>query len=369
LTDAWFSPANPIGKLAPIFRERFHRELSTARVYADNSGVLRFELLGKMTGSSGWPLIRRRNSWFQKWAVSQLSRFEEAHEGRTVFAFSYAARDIFRLARARGWRTVLGQIDPGPPEERIVGGLYGEEAIQRGDWERAPPRYWRDWREECELADRIVVNSSWSQRALAEEGIPQSKLRIVPLAYEAPAGAENFRRQYPEAFTMARPLRVLFLGSICVRKGVRPLFDAIRLLKGQPVEFWFVGPLQVPIPPDLRGDPQVRWIGARSRGETAEFYRNADVFVFPTFSDGFGLTQLEAQAWKLPVIATRNCGDVVENERNGWLLPEPTGMAIAATIRSCLARPEILSRSSANAVLPEKFGLVHVGQLWLDVLN
>ena len=90
-------------------------------------------------------------------------------------------------------------------------------------------------------------------------------------------------------------------------------------------EFWFVGALEVPIPAELRDHPHVHWIGHVRRSETSKFYRNSDVFVFPTFSDGFGLTQLEAQAWKLPIIATKYCGDVVEDGRNGWLLTEPTG--------------------------------------------
>jgi glycosyltransferase involved in cell wall biosynthesis len=68
----------------------------------------------------------------------------------------------------------------------------------------------------------------------------------------------------------------------------------------------------------------VRWIGSVPREDAARFYRDADVFLFPTFSDGFGLTQLEAQAWKLPVIATKFCGDVVEDGKNGYLLPEIT---------------------------------------------
>ena len=98
----------------------------------------------------------------------------------------------------------------------------------------------------------------------------------------------------------------------------------LRLLRGEPIEFWFVGPIQISIPADLRDDPKVHWIGSVPHEGTARFYRDADIFLFPTFSDGFGLTQLEAQAWKLPLIATKFCGDVVEDGINGWLLPDIT---------------------------------------------
>ena len=42
------------------------------------------------------------------------------NSSRTLIAYSYAALEIFKFARTRGWRTILGQIDPGPPEARIV---------------------------------------------------------------------------------------------------------------------------------------------------------------------------------------------------------------------------------------------------------
>jgi glycosyltransferase involved in cell wall biosynthesis len=284
-------------------------------------------------------------------------------------AYSYAALKIFKLARARGWRTVLGQIDPGPPEERIVGRLYEENAVHRGSWRPPPRRYWSNWREECALADRIVVNSAWSQAALMDEGVPAEKIKVVPLAYDEPKAVRAFRREYPAKFTPSRPLRVLFLGQINLRKGIGPLLDAIRLLRGEPIEVSLVGPIQISIPSDLRDDPQVRWVGPVPHEHTARFYRDADVFLFPTFSDGFGLTQLEAQAWKLPIVATKFCGNVVEDGRNGWLLPEVSPYAIAATMRRCRAEPERLRELSARSVLTERFALARIGEEWLRVFD
>jgi glycosyltransferase involved in cell wall biosynthesis len=49
---------------------------------------------------------------------------------------------------------------------------------------------------------------------------------------------------------------------------------------------------------------------------TDAFYERADLFLFPTLSDGFGLTNLEAQAWSLPIVASRFCGEVVRDGVN-----------------------------------------------------
>jgi len=201
------------------------------------------------------------------------------------------------------------------------------------------------------------------------EGVPAEKIKVVPLAYDEPQAIEPFRREYPAVFTPSRPLRVLFLGQINLRKGIGPMLDAVRMLRGEPVEFWFVGPLHVSIPPDLRDDLQVRWIGSVPHEQTARFYREADIFMFPTFSDGFGLTQLEAVAWKLPIVATKFCGEVVEDGKNGWLLPEITPCAIATIIRRCRANPVRLQELSANSGRAERFDLAFVGKQWLNAVT
>jgi glycosyltransferase involved in cell wall biosynthesis len=149
----------------------------------------------------------------------------------------------------------------------------------------------------------------------------------------------------------------LFLGQINLRKGVGRLLEAVELLSGENVEFWFVGPTQIRIPQSLKLHPQVRWFGVAPRVEVASYYRDADVFIFPTLSDGFGLTQLEAQAWKLPVVASRYCGDVVRDGFNGVILEEVSGQSIADALLRLLRAPETLSAMSVRSGVDERFSL------------
>ena len=340
ITDLWMRRVN-----------RFHPELAGAHVAAPNFAALRFQLKASLARENGWKLIGQRNEWFQRQALAQLKRMPSTNGNHTVFAYSYAAGEIFKFARERGWRTVLGQIDPGPVEERIVAGLKDDQ------WQPAPRAYWDNWRRECALADQIVVNSNWSKDALLAEGVPAEKLHVIPLAYESRGEARAFRRLYPHAFSAERPLRVLFLGQINVRKGMRQLLEAVQLLNGEPVEFWFVGPTQIDVSQELRLHPQCRWFGAASRVEVDSYYRDADVFILPTLSDGFGLTQLEAQSWKLPVIASRYCGAVVRDGCNGVLLDEVSGAAIANALRQLLKTPATLSAMSVRSSVDEVFSL------------
>ena len=365
LTDAWVPPQSPLLWLPRrTLQERFHPDLDRARVKAWNARSVGYAAFRSRSEGSGWDSIVIRNRWFQERALAELKRIARRQPGRPfrLFSYSYTARRLFEFAREQGWSTVLGQIDPGPPEERIVQRLHQENPSQTGQWQPAPAEYWQDWRRECELADRVVVNSAWSREALGGEGVPLEKLRVVPLAFEGAPEAAGFPREYPAQFTARRPLRVLFLGQINLRKGMGPVLEAMRLLRDEPMEFWFVGPLQIDVPDDLRNDRRIQWVGAVARGRTADYYRRADVFLFPTFSDGFGLTQLEAQAWRLPIIASRFCGEVVTEGRNGQVLPEVTAGAIAGALGRCVRQPALLEEWSRRAVCAGEFGLDSLGR-------
>src|SRR5260370_12537111 len=128
---------------------------------------------------------------------------------------------------------------------------------------------------------------------------------MIPLAYEEPGlgrlAEPRLQRNYPDHFTAERPLRVLFLGLINLRKGVARLLEAARMLRDEPVEFWLVGPVEIANASTVAQAGRVKWFGPATRQQAAEVYRHADVFLLPTLSDGFAITQLEAQAHGLPI--------------------------------------------------------------------
>jgi glycosyltransferase involved in cell wall biosynthesis len=82
----------------------------------------------------------------------------------------------------------------------------------------------------------------------------------------------------------------------------------------------------------------------------ATFYRNADVFVLPTLSDGFAITQIEAMAHGLPVIATGNCGQVVRHEVDGLSVPAMNAERLAEAIAWFCDHRNQLEAFSAKAL-------------------
>jgi glycosyltransferase involved in cell wall biosynthesis len=371
VTDAWIPPSSLLAKVCGSnskFRHRFHSELRDARVKAFNSSLVLFEMLAGTRDLRVWPKILARNRWFQRKVVSFLRKaawlprsftLSTLNSQPILLSYSYTALEPFRYAKANGWKTLLVQIDPGPEEERVVAEEAERVPQLATDWQPAPPEYWNNWREECKLADRIVVNSEWSRTGLTKAGVIGKKLTVIPLAYEelgvGRLADPRLQRNYPDHFTAERPLRVLFLGLINLRKGVARLLEAARILRDEPVEFWMVGPVEIANAGTVTDAGRVKWFGPVTRNQAAGFYRNADLFILPTLSDGFAITQLEAQAHGLPVIASKNCGKVVENGVNGIILDEPSAACIAYAVRDCIASPDRLEKLASASGVRDKF--------------
>ena len=354
LTDAWVPPSSVLAKIsAGSLADRFHRDLSDARVIAFNSSVILFEMLARARRLAEWERIVARNQWFQRKVVGALnSQLSTLNFQPILLSYSYAALEPFRFAKLHGWKTLLLQIDPGPEEERIVAEEAARVPALAGEWQPAPVDYWAAWRQECDLADRIIVNSEWSREGLMRSGISSEKLISIPLAYETSEVADQKHetqqvRSYPSRFTQDRPMRVLFLGQVNLRKGIARLLEAAQALRDSPVEFWIVGPVQITNAETAAGGARVKWFGPVTRRVAAKKYRAADLFILPTLSDGFAITQLEAQAHGLPLISSNRCGGVVQDGCNGIILEEPSAAYIAAAIRDCVANPNRLQTLAA----------------------
>jgi len=380
-TDFWVSPGSALSRL-PVgtrLRDRFHPDLSGASVFAPNFRMLAFEAKRRLRPATPWDTIIARNTRYQQLALRHLSnlydtpgtkdelaqlidgaqrnqqqRTKNEEPTPTLFSYSYAAHDLFLFAKQRGWKTVLGQIDPGPEEERLVAAEHKRYAHLKSSWKPAPTAYWDNWRREIELADRIVVNSEWSRQCLHQEGVPIEKMEIIPLVYSGSATsatsansqrAQSSGERRTRDYEQRTDLRILFLGQINLRKGIGRLLDAMRLLNSEPITLTLAGSTE--IDPSAWADlPKVKWIGPVPRSAVSQAYRAADVFILPTLSDGYALTQLEALSRGLPVIASNFCGSAVIHGENGWILDDLEPRTLANAIL-CASRhpiqPEINS--------------------------
>jgi glycosyltransferase involved in cell wall biosynthesis len=128
---------------------------------------------------------------------------------------------------------------------------------------------------------------------------------------------------------------------------------------------------------DLIGPEELLWNlpsnivyhGRKNSLEKDKAFENADIFILPTLSDGFALTQLEAQYWKLPLIVSDRCGDVVINGNNGIVLSDINPTTIIYSIKYLLDQPHKLSEFSENAIDLDDYSLNSIGRKWVEILN
>jgi len=191
---------------------------------------------------------------------------------------------------------VLNQMDP----SRLGAALVHEEAKRWPGWQaqyiEIPEAYFRRREQEWALADRVMVNSNFCRLALIEQGVPAEKLIVVPLCYERDCGmqASAGTHERTSPFDPAEPLRVLWLGQVVLRKGIQYLIEAARLLDRENIQFDVVGPVGISQTAVAAAPRNLTFHGRISRSQANAWYRQATVFVLPTLSDGFAITQLEA---------------------------------------------------------------------------
>ena len=280
------------------------------------------------------------------------------------FAYDTGALEALKWCREQGIKCVLNQMDPNRVEVELV---RAEEQRWPG-WKlktiQVPEEYFARREQEWALADRVVVNSEFSRQALLQQGVPAEKLVVVPLCYEANADALNVesRNEVTDTPPPPRPasgheqveLRVLFLGQVILRKGIQYLLAAARKLEREKIHFDVVGPIGISREAMATAPGNVTFHGRTGRDQAAGWYRRSQVFVLPTLSDGFAITQLEAMAHGLPVIATPCCGEVVSNGVDGFVVPASDPDSLVAVLKRYLSEPGLLEAHRSAALEKSK---------------
>jgi glycosyltransferase involved in cell wall biosynthesis len=245
ITDVWAPTYMPTvlrgRKMSQKLLKRFHPELAQADVRDFKTLVVRERLLSPIRENSIQPYLFNRS--FTNKAAREIIAISRRHKIGGVFAYSYAAFEAFEIAKQLGLSTVLGQIDAGPLAEEIYDQAYIEIGSTKQRRSRRPPVYWESWRKECEMADMIVVNSQWSKRALEWANIPANKITVIPVAFDVKEFGvrdNSYESIVPARFSSEEPLRIAFVGSVSVEKGIHHLLKAANELKGELVQFEIV---------------------------------------------------------------------------------------------------------------------------------
>lgn len=193
-------------------------------------------------------------------------------------------------------------------------------------------------------AERLTTISTFSAESIERHtGYPAARIDIIP-----PPLSDEFVR-VPRPFNSERP-RVLQVGTTANKNLAR----VIAALGGLPVELVLVGELTSEQRAALEGSGLVyRNLSGISRAELLDQYRKADIVMFASLYEGFGMPIIEAQAIGRPVVTSDRCS-MPEAAGGGAVLIDPEDVsairrAVERVIGSAELRAELDAVGAANA--------------------
>jgi len=219
---------------------------------------------------------------------------------------------------------------------------------------------------EYEFCDGIVVPSTFAYRTFAERNIPRSKLYKVPFGVDL--------QMFRPSVKHDSKFRIIYAGTLSLRKGIGYLLQAVASLKIPDLEVWLIGNV-LPEVKDILATyrDSYRYFAGVPRSQLSELYSQGSVFVIASVEEGLALVQPQAMACGLPVIATKNTGaeDLFDDGVEGFIVPIRDPAAIREKILYLYENPEIRRRmgtAATNRVLANR-GWEQYGQHMMSVYS
>lgn len=207
------------------------------------------------------------------------------------------------------------------------------------------------------FADGYISNSERGRKYLIDVLRADRELvRVQP--YEVPSAKSLIERNSDSSenlsITRSQEPVFLFVGHLISRKGIKTLLEACHILHQQGYSNYTVQIIgsgeeqqklqKYCVEQDIAA--RVRWLGRIEYSEIDFYFRNADVFVFPTYEETWGVVLLEAMLFGKAVISSTGAGTselVVENE-NGYLFEPDCSEMLAKLMIKFIERPNLIGQ-------------------------
>jgi glycosyltransferase involved in cell wall biosynthesis len=329
-------------------RTPLSRQLPGVRVieWAEPPGLGRAERINSMLKPGYIPFYFRSRRWI-KAALARGERFDLAHQPVPVAA-RYPSP-----AAGLGIPFVMGPVGgslaspPGFAEDEGTTPWY--VGLRRLDRLRLARDPWL--RNTYQQAACVIGIAPYVRDLLA--GIPVRRFAVM---------SETGLEQLPEPASPPRredEVRLLYVGRLVRTKGARDAIRALGLIRGLPVSLDVVGegpdrPACQELAGELGLGDRVRFHGWLPRELVAEYYRQADVFVFPSYREPGGNVTFEAMGHGLPVVVSDlgGPGSVVDDTsgiRVHPVSPQQYARDLAAAITRLVLAPDLRRELGAGA--------------------
>lgn len=205
-------------------------------------------------------------------------------------------------------------------------------------------------------ADALVVNGE-TARAYMVNVLGARSERVFSEPFLVPSTKALLYHTEPldlkQKFQAQNPI-FLFVGQIVPRKGLKILLEACSSLRSKGyVNYTLLvvgdGEQRQELETYAHScnlDAQVKWIGQVPYGQLGSYFQQADVFIFPTYEDIWGMVLVEAMAFGKPVICSKGAGavEMVTDWKNGYVYDPNQFEQLTKYMQQLIDNPDLIDR-------------------------
>lgn len=202
---------------------------------------------------------------------------------------------------------------------------------------------------------RVISHAIFNQ--VLEQGIPESQIRLVSLRVDL--NLFHPKSDFGWSGDKVGIIKIGYVGRLIEGKGLEDLLHAVANLNFQFSIFNFqlliygIGPLEHrlrKIAEDLKILDKIKWLGFVPYSKVPEALAQMDIFVYPSWHEGFGRSIMEALAMEKAVVATRVGGipDLIKDGENGFLVESHKPSELAQKIRRLIENKELREKFGKN---------------------
>lgn len=203
------------------------------------------------------------------------------------------------------------------------------------------------------LTDGFITNTKAGKEYLIQAiDAPKSKVFVRPylIPYPQTYSQHDSNLQLGEKF---KHPRFIFAGKLIPRKGLWELLQACSLLKAKGYENYSllvvgegVQRQELEELASAKGlQEQVQFFGKIEYEQMGNYYQQADVFVFPTLEDVWGLVAVEAMMFGKPMLCSKWAGaaEIVEDGENGYIFDPADSEKLAELMSKFIDCPDLIT--------------------------
>lgn len=201
------------------------------------------------------------------------------------------------------------------------------------------------------ITDAVVsISDSVQSVSVQKYGLRPDRCKVISRGIDTEIF--SFR---PRSESLGIPVEILFAGNVHDAKGVGDLAQALCLVQAPVLlrlcgraEDEYIGQLKVVL---SETPHKIEHMGPVGQQELAKFYRQCDIFAFPSHSEGLGKVLIEAMSCGCPVVCSDipTFKEVVQNAQNGLMVPVRSPQALADAIEQLIADSALREKCSQNA--------------------